>query len=205
MTLAQLLTYYANLLILQYRGKTKARESIKTLVTMPIMDQLPLLVQDGFDLTTAAGVQLDVLGQYQGVTRYGFDFSGAVTLTDTQFRTLINLMIEFNRGVGTLDQIQTWISTYFPGKLLVFDHTNMHIDYFFTTTIGSDQLLEFFIEMVGLPKPMGVQLGTTTYVPGVNNFFGFQTYKFQGYTNHGFNLYSAYDPNCPFLEYTDAL
>lgn len=50
MTTQDLLNYYANLLILQYIGKPKAYATIQATVAGVIMDQLPLAVQNGFNL-----------------------------------------------------------------------------------------------------------------------------------------------------------
>lgn len=50
MTTAEIILYYANLLILQYRGQPKAFATVEAVVAGPVMDQLPSQVQDGFNL-----------------------------------------------------------------------------------------------------------------------------------------------------------
>jgi hypothetical protein len=75
MNLNDALTYYSNLLILQYRGKPKATATVKLLANQALCDNLPILEQNCWNLNSAAGVQLDILGKIVGVPRkiYGLD------------------------------------------------------------------------------------------------------------------------------------
>src|ERR1017187_2134953 len=124
MTTQELINYYANLLILQYIGKTNAYATIQALVTPIIMDQLPLLVQSAFNMDgSAVGVQLDVLGKYAGVVRSGYGLTGQpITLDDADFFTFIQVAILTNSAGSDLSTIQNLLHTYFPEELLVFDH-----------------------------------------------------------------------------------
>jgi Protein of unknown function (DUF2612) len=74
-TLEDLKTYYANRLITQYRTKTKAKATIQALVQESWLDGLIQAEAVCFDLDTATGAQLDVLGRIVGVPRniYGLD------------------------------------------------------------------------------------------------------------------------------------
>lgn len=186
MTTQEIINYYAGLLILQYIGKPKAFATIQTLVTGPIMDQLPLQVQNGFTLgdTTIAdvtypgaiGVQLDILGKYAGVVRTGSDLNGnIVTLNDMDFTTLIRLAIVTNNSGSSLADIQNLLHTYFANEIFVYDGADMQMSYLVTSSVGSQALVELFITEGLLPKPMGVQLSSVIYVPSVS-LFGFQTY-----------------------------
>jgi len=69
------LSYYAGLLILQYRTKTKAQETIKLLANQSFSDGFVFDEMVCFDLDTAIGAQLDILGRIVGVPRtiYTFD------------------------------------------------------------------------------------------------------------------------------------
>lgn len=67
--LTDILDYYAGLLIIQYKQKTKARETIKLSAKAMMADGLFLDLRRCFDLDTAVGVQLDVLGRIVGVSR----------------------------------------------------------------------------------------------------------------------------------------
>lgn len=70
-----LLDYYANTLIAQYYNKPKAIATIRALLggTGPyglVADAIYTQVRDGFDLETAVGKQLDILGKLRGSRRY---------------------------------------------------------------------------------------------------------------------------------------
>lgn len=67
--------YYANLLILQYRNKPRARATIKTMTELYLADGLVFEIQDVLDIDKAVGVQLDIIGKILGCSRVavGFD------------------------------------------------------------------------------------------------------------------------------------
>ena len=56
-------TYYADLLILQYRNKPKARETIKIGADIYLGDGVIFQLQDILDIDTAVGAQLDIIGK----------------------------------------------------------------------------------------------------------------------------------------------
>ena len=74
--LENVIDFYVNLLIIQYNNKQRARATIDLHIRTLLDDNIICKVQDGFNLDTAVGVQLDVLGRYIGVDRF---FSGAVS------------------------------------------------------------------------------------------------------------------------------
>jgi len=205
MTTPELINYYADLLILQYRGKPNAFATIQNLVEMPIMDQLPLLVQAAFDLDSAVGVQLDLLGEYVGAFRTGYDFSGPVSLDDDDFRKYIKICIVQNAQGSSLYEIQLLLSIYFPDDIKVFDYKNMQMDYFFESTFGSDQLAEFFVKQKRLPKPMGVQLGSLIKAPFTTEFLGFRTYDFPAFHSTPLNDYAGGFVSGPTMTYDLAI
>jgi hypothetical protein len=63
-------SYYSDLLLYQYADKPKAIDTIKTLVDCAVIDVLPMYVNDAFDIDTAEGNQLDIIGEYIGFNRY---------------------------------------------------------------------------------------------------------------------------------------
>lgn len=205
MTTQEIIDYYANLLILQYHEKPKAFATIQALVKGIIMDQLPTAVQNAFDINTAEGVQLDVLGKYVGVSRTAYDFTGPITLDDDDFRTMIKIGIIKNGFGSSLAEIQELIWQFFDGSLLVFDFQNMRMGYFFDSAIGSRPLAEVFVRSNFLPKPMGVQLAALIYSNNITNFFGFRTYETPPFNATGFNDYDDYHLDSPWLSYTDAI
>jgi Protein of unknown function (DUF2612) len=209
MATIDLINYYANLLILQYLGKSKAYATIQTLVTPVVMDQLPTQVQNAFNLTgstPAQGVQLDVLGKYAGVSRNGYGFNGtAITLSDADFVTLIQMAIIRNSAGSSLSTIQALLAQFFPCEVLVFDYQNMQMSYLISSSIGSQNLVQLFITEGLLPKPMAVSLGLPIYAPVITMFFGFRTYSLVAFNSEPFNTYSSYQTNWPWLSYANAI
>lgn len=61
--------YYEDLLLYQYNDKPKARDTIGLLAGAAVCDLLILNVNDAFDLMTAVGPQLDIIGEYLGFAR----------------------------------------------------------------------------------------------------------------------------------------
>lgn len=64
-----LVDYYKNLLIIQYADKPKACSHIKTIVDAEMIYDIAKAVEGGFDIETAVGAQLDILGIYLGSNR----------------------------------------------------------------------------------------------------------------------------------------
>lgn len=169
---------------------------------------LPLAVQDAYNLfgdNIAQGTQLDVIGKYVGASRNGYTLTGPITLDDSDFLTIIQVAIIRNASGSSLSEIQNLLHTFFAGTILVFDFANMHMDYFFDSALGSRQLAEFFVVQNVLPKPMGVQLGSLIYSANITSFFGFRTYLIQPANITGFNSYSSYTTDTPWLSYADAI
>jgi hypothetical protein len=69
-TVQGLIDYYVNLLIIQYNQKPKARATIALLAEVLLANGVMLDVLNGYNIDTAVGVQLDVIGKYVGVNRY---------------------------------------------------------------------------------------------------------------------------------------
>lgn len=68
----ELLNYYKNLLIIQYHNGTKAKATIDAYVNLLWANQVLRQIRDSFDVDTAVGEQLDVIGLWVGVDRYYF-------------------------------------------------------------------------------------------------------------------------------------
>lgn len=86
---AELILYYVNLLIIQYHIKTKAKATISALVGEEMIYDIAIAVRDGFNLETAIGKQLEILGSIIGVDRlvtgasFTRDYFGYALYTDT--------------------------------------------------------------------------------------------------------------------------
>lgn len=77
-TVVQLIDYYCQLLIIQYHEQPKAQATIAAYIKALLANAVALDVQNGYNVDTAIGVQLDVLGKYADINRFyqGQDFSG---------------------------------------------------------------------------------------------------------------------------------
>lgn len=202
-----IINYYAGLLINQYLGQPNAYATMQALITPVVMDELPSAVMNAYNLSgasTAVGVQLDVLGKYAGVTRYGQGLNGPITLSDADFLQLIRFAILTNNSGSSLYQIQTLLFQFFPGEVLVFDYTTMRMGYLVNSTVGSADLIQVVISQNILPKPMGVSLAPTIYAPVINAFFGMRTYSMSAYNASPFNDYASYQTDWPWISYGDA-
>lgn len=208
MTTQELIDYYADLLIIQYKGKPKAYATIQTLVEPVVMDQLPAQIQDAFNLTgadTAVGAQLDILGKYAGVTRSGNGFTGPITLTDADFLSFITMAIIRNNSESSLYAIDVLLNQFFPGTVLAFDNQNMQMNYLISSALGTQDLIQLFVTEELLPRPMGVELALVIYAPIIDAFFGFRTYSLGPYNSSPFNTYADYQLDWPWLSYADAV
>lgn len=77
MTNTELIEYYTNLLIIQYRGKVKAEATLAALLSAGIFFETMQAALSGYGILTAVGHQLDIIGKYVGVNRavVGLSFS----------------------------------------------------------------------------------------------------------------------------------
>lgn len=202
MTNADLAKYYSDLLILQYIGKPKAYATITAQVSPVFMDQLPVSVQDAFNIDTAVGVQLDVIGKYVGAFRNTYTLTGPVTLVDSDYRQLIKLVLIKNNSGSSLATIQSLLAMNFPGQILVSDSQAMSLNYVLIESLGTPELLEVLAVGGYLPAPMGVQVSITIVPAHTNPFFGFRTYSAPDPTVSPFNSYALYQLTYPFLSYS---
>lgn len=83
-TIDDIIDYYVNLLIIQYHNKPKAMATVQLIAEALLADAIYLDVQNGYDVNTAVGVQLDVLGKYADINRF---YSGQTLLGYFGFAT----------------------------------------------------------------------------------------------------------------------
>lgn len=206
MTTLELIAYYVDLIILQYKEKPKARGTVDFLVSMPIANQIYTATQNAFDLETAVGVQLDTLGKYVGASRNGYGFTGPITLGDSDYRQLLRFKIITNNAGSSLAEIEALLNQYFYPNIIISDYTTMRISYLLDTAIGSFDLAQVLVTGGYLPKPMAVQLSTIVFSPTIRDFFGFRTYDYATTgLNSPFNSYDDYQMDEPWLTYDAGL
>ncbi len=202
MTTAELAKYYSDLLILQYIGKPKAYATIGAVVTPVLIDQMPIAVQNAYEIGTAVGVQLDVIGKYVGVSRNGNGLEGqAISLDDSDYTQLIKMVIIKNNSGSSLATIQSLLSANFPGEIFVSDNQDMGLNYVLVETLGTSDLLELIVTGGYLPKPMGVETSVVIVPAHEFPFFGLRTYESEDLTVAPLNSYEFVNLNSPILTY----
>lgn len=111
MDTSALIAYYVNLLAIQYKVLPNAQGTIQALATQTIADQIFLQVQNGFDISTAVGAQLDVIAQYVGAPREIFSFDPTIpyfALSDYSVTPPTN--VGFADYSDVTDPVDNWLS-----------------------------------------------------------------------------------------------
>jgi|GEM_PF-4450354 len=186
---------------------TVSNNTLQTNITIKIEEvdlTLPLAVQDAFNLDTAEGVQLDILGKYAGVTRTVTTKNQTITLDDDDFRVLIKFAVIKNNSGSSLATIEKNLNMFFPGDFVVTDFKTMNMSFIFGSSLGSINLFLVLISENLLPVPMAV--GYTTIIPPiVGQFFGYSSYESGGIPlqNKPYNRYEDFDNTWIYLQYSD--
>lgn len=177
--------YYKDLLIIQYENKEKARSEVGLHITTLLANDIISKVQDGYDIDTAIGVQLDVLGKYIGKDRL-FEAS---ELSDENYRFVLKLRILQNNIDHSHKSIDDGLFAFFGDSLIMSAGTNMTIIYFVDSANLNKASIAFSKEV--LPRPMGVSI--TGLIERNKKLFGFTNY----------NRSSVSDLSTGFTNYTD--
>lgn len=101
--LNQIQEYYANLLIYQYRGQPKAYATIKLVANQVLCDGLFFLFPAAFNLETAVGAQLTIIGKIVGVPRNVLGINPYATYFNFTRSQGTPASIGFNRSSTTVD------------------------------------------------------------------------------------------------------
>lgn len=155
--------YYKNLLIIQYNGLPKASQTIEVLTNAASGDELMLQLQEAFNVDTAIGAQLDLIGQLVGASRYG--------LSDDEYRILIKFKIIVNNASATMESIDNAIYDTFGKAILATNNQDMTMTYiiepFYRNVVEAAYKLGF------LPIPIGVGVNVILMVPNPDLIYGF--------------------------------
>lgn len=190
--------YYSNLLILQYHNKPKAKATVEA-VTSVLPDELIQEVNNGFNVDTAVGKQLDTLGSIVGVDRSYIDEDEYKLLNDDDFRILIKLKIISNSSNFSHKSIDDALYDFFGNEIRMDSTGNMEMTYFVPK--GKTNLILAAIQKEVLPRPMGVRVA---YINEYDKkFFGFCTYaNQQAIYKTGFRDYNNPDKVGEMLNYS---
>lgn len=151
---------YTGKITSEHSDKPKYMAMVQTVATCLLgAGNVSATLPEEFDLDSAIGAQLDVIGEWVGVTReiptpltgvyfaldtagLGFDEgawqgpfdpdTGITILDDETYRTLIRARIGANRWDGTLEQSKAILDLVFSGDTFVFIEDNQDM----TITIG---------------------------------------------------------------------
>ena len=167
--------YLASLIIIQYAYKPKAASTIKALGKMFPAD-LILKVRDAFNLETATGVMLDILGKYLGVNRDYVNNDGDVSLLDDEeYRTLIKFKAISNTSNASHYDVDTALYNFFGNRVRATSDGNMAMTIF--VPASAENVILAAIQQRALPTPLGVE--ANKIVVQNADFFGFVNYKNQ--------------------------
>lgn len=72
MTTQELCDYYVGLLVIQYSNLNNALATVEAHITALLQNQIADQLRNAFDLATAIGAQLNILGEYVGISREAF-------------------------------------------------------------------------------------------------------------------------------------
>lgn len=207
---------YSDLIILQYRKKSKAKATIDA-----IMREVDLVLEniedlgEQWDIDKARNYSLDIIGRRVGVSRtlpsfvskgyfgylttvdakpwgegvwyrYGESAGEALSLNDEDYRFLIKAKILKNFQNGTLDYIVDALQRLMSEYANAQDNLDMSVEIFLPIQ-SLNSLQRYMIERMDiLPRPMGVQYKFTN-VSGKE--FGFNGF----FNSYGFNEGSFID------------
>lgn len=169
------LEYYANLLILQYRNKPKAREDIKHLVNLYLADGLVFQFQDLLDVDKAVGSWLDLIGKIVGAPRNVPDLG---LLDDDDYRILIKFKILKNIMRASNKEMDDALYALFGGEVLLNNNQDLSINYIVASSI--DTPLQAALMLGYLTSPVGIEFGYIIKVPDPLKIFGYNTKKLIG-------------------------
>lgn len=166
--------YYSNLLILQYHSKPRAKATIEAVVSL-LPDDLIQEVTNGFDIQTAVGKQLDMLGEYIGVDRFYIESNEIKVLDDEDYRIILKLKAVCNTSNLSHKSLDESLYNFFGNTIRMDSSGNMEMTYFVPK--NKTPIILAAIQKEVLPRPMGVRC--SYIIEYDKKFFGFCTYQNQ--------------------------
>lgn len=174
--MARTADFYNQLLTSQYQNSTNLKLWLNAWVQKLVGSATCLeSINPAFDVDTAVGIQLDIIGEIVGAKRIvEFIPTGiptrSSTLTDDEFRVLIKATIGKNHWDGVIGSLNSLWHTIFGGDYIgLQDRQDMSLDVYFSTDLASiyKNLIQYgYI----VPRPQGV---LCNYYCGELPFVGF--------------------------------
>lgn len=150
---------------------------------------LPSMIINGYDLNTATGNTLDIIGKYIGLKRQVRALIGNTqtnVLNDDQYRILLKLKLIKNTSFSSTSQLRTALYNEFPTSIRLFDNRDMTYEY--QLSAFWNDLLNVIVAEELLPVPMALGY-TASIVPNLLELYGYSDY---GGLNDNPNGYSDY-------------
>lgn len=166
--------YYLSLVTSQYSNSTNFKTwLLKAISTVNDNTITANQMIAAFDVDTAIGAQLDIIGELVGRKRMvnfePLDGSSFV-LDDTNYRVLIKAKIVQNQWKGTIAELtSTWKILFPDGDIIITDNQDMSMNVVISgnlTFLTRDLIRNGYI----VPKPQGVKIN---YYFGETQFFGY--------------------------------
>lgn len=179
--------YYLNLIPSEYRLKPNFIQWLNKAITLYQDDNAAVLdIIKAFDLDSATGTQLDIIGIILGRSRQLYfhppDNFSAI-LDDDTYRTLLRAKIVWNQWKGSIPELYDLCNIVLPdNELIVLDNQDMTMDVFI-----SGELTNIERHNLIIPKPQSVRINYVIVEDegGLPIFaYRYDTTRLAGYTAH---------------------
>lgn len=179
------LEFYTTLITSEHADKPKFKAWVEVLLK-PLIDSMELneSIKYAFDLNTAKGVQLDILGKILGVDRrVNFEPTDGSSslLSDDNYRIILKAKIIKNQWKGTISNFYSFWKVLFKDTLSIFIIDNQDMDP--VAVVWDNQITQIVQDLLEnhyiIPKPAG--LGLTVRRVDPSTLFGFSGSGLNGF------------------------
>ena len=180
------LNFYLDLVTSEHSTKPKYMAWLSVLLT-PLIDAIKLNedVKKAFDLNTAIGAQLNIIGKWLEQPRQ-VDFQptdgSSSVLNDNYYRTVLKAKVVKNQWKGTISNFYSFWNVLFKGQPLqiyLVDNQDMEPVAIIWSSSVDQMMQDLIANNYIVPKPAG--LGLTVRRIDSDTTFGFFGTKFTGF------------------------
>lgn len=171
--MTEFIANYVNLLLLQYYDKPNAIGTVEAFgAKYEELRNVILQFENHYNIDTAEGVNLDLLGKQIGLSRYLPDLP---ELTDEEYRTFLKAKILVNNVTAKLwtgqeVSLQDAVQALLGEESYAIDTLTMNMHIIVPESVSVD-LLRSLKQLDLIPRPQGVGLGF--YRTPEGDYFGF--------------------------------
>ena len=180
------LNFYLDLVTSEHSTKPKYMAWLSVLLT-PLIDAIKLNedVKKAFDLNTAIGAQLNIIGKWLEQPRQ-VDFQptdgSSSVLNDNYYRTVLKAKVVKNQWTGTISNFYSFWNVLFKGQPLqiyLVDNQDMEPVAIIWSSSVDQMMQDLIANNYIVPKPAG--LGLTVRRIDSDTTFGFLGTEFTGF------------------------